>query len=148
MWNSLRYSRPRAMKTSESGCCHNTSTRFPVSPSLRAVSGRLTIGILDMGEFLRVAGGCEIIVAARALSTARCPHCARSEPLLLADDPQHVIDVVVILSARRRGARDIIEHAAVLQAIMREQLHAPGLVEIDPHHAQIGDLRRHELAGG
>src|SRR5215510_10685741 len=50
MWNSLRYSRPRAMNTSDSSSCHSTLTRLPDWESARAVSGRLTIGILDMGR--------------------------------------------------------------------------------------------------
>src|ERR1700674_1987963 len=45
MWNSLRYSRPRATKARESGSCQRTLTRRPVAASSSPIFSRSPIGI-------------------------------------------------------------------------------------------------------
>src|SRR5580692_9094927 len=55
MWNSLRYSRPRATNARVSSSCHSTCTRFPVRASSADTSSRLTFGIWKAGGIFNTA---------------------------------------------------------------------------------------------
>src|SRR4029079_15299529 len=121
MWNSERYSRPRAMNTSESGCCHSTLTRPPESPSALAVSGRLMIGIFiaeSPWESLGWATGCG---DGPLLSRPAAPSALVAKRFGQSED---VVDVVELDTAGRRGAADKVEHLAVLEAVIGEPLNA------------------------
>src|SRR4051812_555472 len=110
IWNSERYSRPRAMNTSESGCCHSTLTRPPDSPSALAVSGRLMIGIFDMGRSPSLED---------AVGPGACP--ARKRLHLIVERPgdrEDVVHVIEFDAAGRGGPADEVEHPAILEAVI------------------------------
>src|SRR3954451_3286572 len=137
MWNSERYSRPRAMNTSESGCCHSTLTRPPESPSALAVSGRLMIGIFVIGwppasDWRRGCGP--------------RPHLSSPQPRvrrLTAEwfgQGEDVVDVVQLDAGGGRGPADEVEHPAVFEPVVGQPLNSALLVEVDRDHPLVGDV--------
>src|SRR5205814_1547200 len=142
MWNSERYSRPRAMNTSESGCCHSTLTRPPDSPSALAVSGRLMIGIFDMSG----PPASDLMARMRRTAAVVQPR-SRASRLLTAErfgEGEDVVDVVQLDTSGRRGAADEVEHPAVLEPVVGKPLNPALLVEVDRDHPLVGDILVHE----
>src|SRR5436190_6852794 len=117
IWNSERYSRPRAMNTSESGCCQSTLTRPPDSPSALAVSGKLMIGIFDMAG----SPASRSQAPKDAAQSYGCPAGGDCRAGLIADverlgDGEDVVDIIELDTGRRCAAADEVEDPAVLES--------------------------------